>query len=95
MKRTKKTVGEPHDRLTRMGNEVLDVLKEHPEYTPSVQAIIFLHDDETNRAGIGLQGYDDDLKDAVVDLFVHMQAMFAAMGKELQLMPIPNKPEFS
>jgi hypothetical protein len=90
----KKTTGEPHDRLTRMGNEVLEAILVHPEYKPGVKAIVFLHDD--GMAGIGLQGYDEDLTEAVVDLFVHLKAMFAAMGKELSLFPIePNDPSTS
>jgi len=84
--------GEPHDRLTRLANAVLRNIEEHPEYEKGMRVIVFVNFEE--RGGIGAHGYEDQ-KEAIVDLFIHLQAMFATIGKELQLMPIPNRPEFS
>lgn len=37
--------------------------------------------------GLQLHGYDDDT-DAVVDLLVHLQAIFKSQGRELLLAPL-------
>lgn len=90
----KTSEGEPHDRLTRLGDEVLNALVAHRQYTPGMKAMVFIHDDD--RSGIAIHGYQHDEEiEPLIDLFIHLQAMFAAVGKELSLLPIPNKPEFS
>lgn len=84
-----RTEGEPHDRLTRIGGEALTAIENHPEYEKGTKAIVFIND--KSRGGICTHGYDDD-KDAVVDLIMHLKAMFEVMGKSLQIHPIPNEP---
>jgi hypothetical protein len=46
------------------------------------KCIVFLQDSE--RGGLQLHGYEEDT-DAIVDLFVHLRAIFRANGKELML----------
>jgi hypothetical protein len=84
------SANEPHDRLTRLANEVLESLSENPEYEPGVRAIVFVN--HNGRAGIGIHGYGEDQQaaiiDATTDLIVHLTAMFEAMGKELKIVSI-------
>jgi hypothetical protein len=79
---------EPHDRLTELCAQMTEVLNE-PENN-DIKAIVFLNDD--NRGGIQTHGYDDPME-ATADLFVHMRAIFRALGKELELIAIPESPE--
>jgi hypothetical protein len=78
--------GEPHDRLTRLCAAMTDALDAHPERGDE-KCIVFLQD--TERGGLVLHGYDDDTE-AMVDLFMHMRAIFKANGKTLQLHAIPG-----
>jgi hypothetical protein len=99
---------EPHDRLTRlcavMTGALDDMLemerkearflsaKERAEYQAQgkVRCIIFLADDK--KGGIVIHDYDDAME-AMAELFVHMQAIFRANGKSLDLIGIPESPE--
>lgn len=72
---------EPVDRLTQLCADLFAPL-EADEYS-DVQAIIFLNDGE--RGGVQIHGYDDPT-DAMADIFIHMQAVFAASGKRLDFM---------
>jgi hypothetical protein len=83
----RRTEGEPHDRLTRLCDAMTRTLEAHPEYDANVKAVLFLDDGE--RGGIVLHGYDDDT-DALVDIFGHLKAIFAANGKTLIVAPLPG-----
>lgn len=78
-----KKTGEPHDRLTRLCAAMTEALDAHPEFTPDVKAVVMLQDAE--RGGIQIHNYDDSTE-ALVDLFLHLRAIFRAQGKELNLM---------
>lgn len=80
-----RTVGEPHNRLTRLGNEVLDVLHSLPEYREGDRCVVFLSDGE--RGGTALDGYSEDAE-AMVDVLMHLRAVFEANGKTLAIVPI-------
>lgn len=84
MSDTTRTEGEPHDRLTRLCAAMTDALDAHPEHGEE-KCAIFLQDGD--RAGLVLHGYDNDTE-AVVDLFVHLRAIFHANGKELMFAPL-------
>ena len=79
---------EPMDRLTRLCVEMTAPL-EKPE-NDDVKAIVFLNDARTG--GIQLHGYDDSAT-AMAELFVHMKAMFASVGKDLEFIAVPESPE--
>lgn len=79
--------GTPHDRATRLANIALDVLQSHPDYEGE-RVMVFL--DGKERGAIGMSGYDDDVE-ALVNLFMHLRAIFAAQGKELTLMGMGKK----
>jgi hypothetical protein len=81
----KRTVGEPHDRLTRLCDAMLKALESNPENDENVKCIVFL--DDGKRGGFSLHGYEKDT-DAMVDLFMHLKALFNANGKELIFAPI-------
>jgi hypothetical protein len=80
----KRTEGEPHDRLTRLCDAMLDTLAAHPEVGDE-KVIIFLQDG--GRGGLVLHGYDEDT-DAMVDLLIHLKAIFEANGKTLLVAPL-------
>lgn len=77
----------PHDRLTRIGKDILTNLENHPEAQHGDKCIVMLHNGKMG--GIALHGYENETE-AIADMFVHMQAMFGAIGKELQIITIPN-----
>jgi hypothetical protein len=79
--------GTPHNRQTRLADAALDVLKEHPEYKGE-KVIVFLDGEKTG--AIGISGYEDELE-PMVNLFMHLRAMFAAQGKELSLVGMNKK----
>lgn len=84
----KRTVGEPHDRLTRLCDAMTDALDAHPERGKE-KCIVFLQDEK--RGGLQLHGYDDDTE-AMADLLVHLQVIFRAAGKKLIFAPLRGGP---
>jgi len=76
---------QPIDRLTRLCDAMTDTLDAHPEHDDSVRAVIML--DDGKRGGIVMHGYESDT-DAMVDLLLHLKAMFEAGGKTLMIMPL-------
>ena len=80
---------EPHDRLTRICDAMTKQFDLHPEKLPGDRAIVFLDSQDDKRGGINIHGYDDDLE-AIVDLFMHLRAMFRATGRDLELVGIPD-----
>jgi len=78
----------PIDRLTRLCDAMTDALEAHPECDDTVRCVVMLQAGE--RGGIVTYGYDDtgnDL-DAMVDLIIHIKAIFEANGKTLMVMPL-------
>jgi hypothetical protein len=61
---------------------MLETLNADGEYHAGDKAIIMLDGEE--RSGVALGGYDSDIE-ALVSLFMHLRAIFAANGKDLQL----------
>jgi hypothetical protein len=79
---------EPHDRLTELCAVMTDALDAALEPGEAPKCIVFLNDDD--RGGLQLHGYDDDA-DAIVDLLVHLRAIFRANGQELQVHALPGR----
>jgi len=79
---------EPHDRLTRISERLMNHLDRDPEFQPGDRMVVFLNDDK--RSGIGVHGYEGETPDldAMADLFVHIRAVFAVNGKELKIVPL-------
>lgn len=83
-----RTEGEPHDRLTRICSAMTETLDAHPENGEGdVKAVIVL--DDGKRGGIVLHGYEDDMA-AMVDLLLHLKAVFEVNGKTLMIMPLDD-----
>ena len=83
----RRTVGEPHDRLTRIGDAMLDALSAHPEYLTGDKALVLLdHDHEGAVAG---HGYEDD-NEVITNLIRHLQAMLELRGASMQIHTIPK-----
>jgi hypothetical protein len=80
----------PVDRLTRICDAMADVFNNHPELVDGDQCAVFITDG--HRSGIVLNGYDDQ-RDAMVDLIMHLQAVFESAGMKLDIVTIPNSPE--
>jgi hypothetical protein len=71
---------EPVDRLTRLADAAIKATEGHPEHHEDDKVIVFL--DDGKRAGLVLGGYEDDTE-AMVDLLMHIKAIFEANGKDL------------
>ena len=80
----------PHDRKTRIANEVGQAFKQHPEKLEGDRCVVLIYDEEGG--GIGLFDYEDDTV-AMVDIFMHLRAIMNANGKDLQFIAIPESPE--
>jgi hypothetical protein len=78
---------EPHDRLTRLCAAMTEALDAHPE-RGTERCIVFLQDDE--RGGLQLHGYEDDTE-AIVDLLLHLRAIFRSQGKQLIIAPLRSE----
>jgi hypothetical protein len=85
MSDAKRTEGEPHDRLTRITIPMTEAMEAHPEYGDDIKCIVFL--DDGKRGGLQIFNYESDT-DALVDLFMHLRAIFEANGKTLMFAPI-------
>ena len=85
MSGARRTVGAPHDRLTRLCDAMTSTLVRHPEYGADVRCVVFLQNDE--RGGLQLHGYNDDVE-AVADVLLHLRAIFEANGKTLIIAPL-------
>lgn len=79
--------GKPHDRLTRICEAMCDAMDAHPERHSDDKAIVFLT--STKKGGIQLHGWDDDI-DAMAALLTHLQAIFEANGKSLEIIAVPD-----
>lgn len=87
----RRSVGkEGHDRLTRIGGRLADALDTDPEYKEGDRCVVFLSDG--TMAGTVLSNYGDppDDKLAMVDVFMHMRAVFQAAGGDLKLISMPG-----
>jgi len=79
-------VGEPHDRLSRIADRLFDTLEHDPE-NEADKCVIFLTGETSNCSAI--HGYQAGQEiDAMIDVFMHLRAVFRANGKELMLMPL-------
>lgn len=88
MSRTR-TEDQPHDRLTGLAGAAIEAIEAHPDYR-SDRAIVLLFDDTSGKGGVGLHGYEDTTV-AIVDLLVHLQAIFEANGQKLAIVPLETR----
>lgn len=77
---------EPHDRLTRLCAAMTEALDAHPERGDE-KCVVFLTSETDKKGGLQTHGYDSEM-DAVVDLFMHLKAIFEANGKTLIFAPL-------
>jgi hypothetical protein len=87
VKKPTRTEDEPHDRLTRICDAMSTAMESHPEYQEGDKAVVFMDSDVDRRGGLVMFGYEDD-SDALASIFAHLQAVFAANGKTLSIIPI-------
>lgn len=86
-----KQTTEPHDRLTRICDAMTKTMDLHPEKKPDDKAIVFIDSDADQRGGLVMHGYTDS-REAMVNLFMHMRAVFKASGMDLEFIGIPDDP---
>jgi hypothetical protein len=79
----------PQDRLTHICDSMITAFKQHPEKRAPDRVIVFLKDE--TKGGIALAGYDDDA-DAIMDMLVHLRAIFRARGQDLHFVPVGESP---
>lgn len=79
----------PHNRLTRICDQMTQTFDRHPEHLPDDRCIVFLDSDTDRMGGIVVHGYDDD-RQALVNLLMHVKAMFASMGMHIDLMTLDD-----
>jgi hypothetical protein len=87
MAEERQTIGQPHDRLTRICDGMIKTFEAHPEHHQDDKCIIFL--DSERRGGLVLSGYEDHAE-AMVNLFMHMRAVFRANGQDLDIISLDD-----
>ena len=87
----KRTEGEPHDRLTRICDQLLDTFDAADEKQDGDKLIVFISDG--TKSGIGIHHDWEDPSAAVTALFIHLQAMMKSIGKEMIIVPINQNPQ--
>jgi len=80
------------DRLTRLAAAATDAFDAHPEHQVGDRCMVFVASEKDQRNGLVLHGYDKD-SDAIIDLLVHLRAIFRANGRDLHVVPIGTTPE--
>ena len=70
------------DRLTRIGNRLIEDFLEDEELTDEDKLIVMI--DDADHGGIAMHGWEDD-KEALVALFMHLRAIFRVNGQDLQI----------
>lgn len=79
----------PQDRLTRICDDMITTFNKNPEKRENDRAIVFLIDEI--KGGIGIAGYDND-GDALIDLIIHLRAIFRARGQDIHFVPVGTTP---
>src|SRR4051812_9829646 len=87
---TRSTV--PVDRLTRLADAATTAFDDHPEHDEGDRCMVFVSSEKERRNGLVLHGYEKDT-DAIVDLLIHLRAIFRANGKDLHVVPVGTTPE--
>jgi hypothetical protein len=82
----------PTDRLTRLADAATAALDAHPEHDDGDRCMVFISSEKDQCNGLVLHGYKNDSA-AVVDLLVHLRAIFRANGKDLHVVPVGATPE--
>jgi len=81
---------EPMDRLTRMCDAMTEAFVNHPEHQEGDKCVVFLDGD--GRGGLVILDYEDD-HEAIVNVFMHLRAIFRANGQDMEVIGVPNSPE--
>lgn len=75
---------EPHDRLTRICAAMTEAMDAHPEHNSDTdKAIVFLDDGRVG--GIQIHGNYKDDAEALVDLIMHIKAIFESRGQVFEM----------
>lgn len=76
----------PHDRLTRMANDIGHGMKDHPLYQDGDRVIVLV--DDSTHGGIGIMDYEDP-RDAIADMVGHLKALCKPYGIHLDMILLP------
>lgn len=86
MKDVRRTVDQPHDRLTRLCDAMIAALEADAEHRDGDKAVIML--DDGDRGGIVIHGYGEDHRRAAAAVLTHLKAIFEAHGQTFMIMPL-------
>lgn len=75
----------PMDRLTRLANKMLELLKQEAD-TDNVQAMILLSDE--HNGGGAISGYETN-EEALADMIIHFKALAEATGVPVRIGEYP------
>lgn len=82
-----RTTDEPHDRLTKLGDVMLQALALQ-DGADDVQAIVMLSDGKSRATC--LAGFEEGTNEPLIEMFVHLSAIFSSAGKTLTLIPVSD-----
>jgi hypothetical protein len=80
--------GEPHDRLTNIGNDMIDALEQSSSYQAGDRAIVLIDDGAHEDGGTALHGFDDPAE-ALEMATRHLVAIAKAAGVKMTLAKVP------
>jgi len=86
------------NRMERIVDSMTDLFDAHPEHLDTDKCVVFISTE--SHGGLVAHGYGEDPGDksmvtaAIVDVMMHLQAMFRSIGKDLELIPIPDNPGY-
>lgn len=83
---TRRDVGEPKNRLSRIANSMLTTGTLHGEHDDADRFIVMIMNGRDGT--VALHGYNDNENkdtDAMADLLVHVEAVFRANGKQVSI----------
>lgn len=80
---------EPRDRLTRIGDRLLTLAAEDPEFEEG-DKILIMAESANQRGGIAASGYEDG-NEIFVDLFYRLHVIAQANAMRLEFMPLEQR----
>jgi hypothetical protein len=91
MKEINYTEGTPVDRLGRIAAAMTDAMPVHPEASGHERVIVVLTDPEARDCMTHSCGYEqgtEGVLDSISDLYNHLRALCAAIGMDVQILPL-------
>ena len=87
---------EPVNRMERIVNKMTDCMDAHPEHQDGDKCVVFLS--TGTMGGMVAHGYEGNedtgrmVTAAIVDVLMHLRAMFRSIGKDIDIIALPEIP---